>query len=300
MSEERLSKTTPAQVNKGFSGISPEQAEYFNLHLLGLDALDSVKSSRQRLFKLTDLQGKSVVDLGCGNGLFAAKIAEAVGSSGRVIGIDSSPQLLEYARQRIEGSNLPVEFRCADVTKELPLNEGEADIAVIHRLLTHLTPSSVGPLISQFAQNGIKELEICDANWRRCHINGPDSPRLQVLTRKIAIDRGNPFVIETLPGLLNSQGYSVFAQASDWVEFRGLDEARFYIPFWNTLKGLASGREKEFRNIQEWIVRLLRVEREGEFYFGVPFETIYARRSKIPTGQKIDWKYKPIVDRPPK
>src|SRR5581483_10387464 len=42
--------------------------------------------------------GLSVLDIGCGTGAITAGIAEAVGPSGRVIGIDRDAQLLEIAR----------------------------------------------------------------------------------------------------------------------------------------------------------------------------------------------------------
>jgi demethylmenaquinone methyltransferase/2-methoxy-6-polyprenyl-1,4-benzoquinol methylase len=47
-------------------------------------------------------EGDVVADVGCGTGLLFARLAEAVGRTGRVIGIDASADMLEQAQHRIE------------------------------------------------------------------------------------------------------------------------------------------------------------------------------------------------------
>ncbi|MFE9096667.1 class I SAM-dependent methyltransferase [Streptomyces sp. NPDC007264] len=41
--------------------------------------------------------GDAVLDVGCGPGVFAGRLADAVGSGGRVVGIDPSAPMVEYA-----------------------------------------------------------------------------------------------------------------------------------------------------------------------------------------------------------
>ncbi|WP_027721099.1 ArsR/SmtB family transcription factor [Maridesulfovibrio zosterae] len=73
------------------------------------------------------------VDLGCGNG---SLIGEMLGKCKSVIGVDSSPKMLELAGSRI-GSNPDVSLRIGELT-HLPLRDWEADFAVISMVLHHL------------------------------------------------------------------------------------------------------------------------------------------------------------------
>jgi ArsR family transcriptional regulator len=72
-------------------------------------------------------------DLGCGTGGLLASLA---GKAAAVIGVDSSPRMLELARRAC--ASLPkVELRLGEL-EHLPLREGEAEAAVLNLVLHHL------------------------------------------------------------------------------------------------------------------------------------------------------------------
>lgn len=52
--------------------------------------------------RLGDLQGKRVLDIGCGTGLNLPYLAERVGPEGEIVGVDYSEGMLEQARARVE------------------------------------------------------------------------------------------------------------------------------------------------------------------------------------------------------
>lgn len=52
------------------------------------------------------MPGESVLDIGCGTGTTTLRIAEAVGPSGRVLGVDISEQQLALARQRFAAARV--------------------------------------------------------------------------------------------------------------------------------------------------------------------------------------------------
>ena len=83
--------------------------------------------------------GETVVDLGSGAGMDVFLSANAVGTSGRVIGVDMTPEMLDRARANAsEGSYAQVEFRQGDIEK-LPIPTDTAD-AVISNCVINLAP----------------------------------------------------------------------------------------------------------------------------------------------------------------
>lgn len=81
--------------------------------------------------------GETVVDLGCGGGLDVFLAAERVGPTGKAIGIDMTPEMLELAR-RNAGDRANVEFHQATIDK-LPLPDGSVD-CVISNCVINLAP----------------------------------------------------------------------------------------------------------------------------------------------------------------
>ena len=74
--------------------------------------------------------GEVVVDLGCGGGMDVFLAAKKVGSSGRVIGIDMTEDMLARARTAAERHNVTnVEFHLAEITK-LPLPDNSVDCII--------------------------------------------------------------------------------------------------------------------------------------------------------------------------
>ena len=62
---------------------------------------------RQMLDACPVRDGDHVLDVGCGLGHEARRLAERVGPQGRVVGIDANPVMITEARQRTEGLHLP-------------------------------------------------------------------------------------------------------------------------------------------------------------------------------------------------
>ncbi|GAB6095805.1 metalloregulator ArsR/SmtB family transcription factor [Desulfatiferula olefinivorans] len=83
-------------------------------------------------------QGEDVdkaADLGCGTGELLVSLA---GRARRVIGVDSSPMMLEEARKRFSGQGIAADLRLGEL-EHLPLKDDEVDLAVISLALHHLS-----------------------------------------------------------------------------------------------------------------------------------------------------------------
>ena len=82
--------------------------------------------------------GESVVDLGAGAGMDAFLAANQVGRSGRVIGFDMTPEMLERARANAARGDYPqVEFQQADIER-LPLPDNSVEV-VLSNCVINLT-----------------------------------------------------------------------------------------------------------------------------------------------------------------
>lgn len=83
--------------------------------------------------------GEVVLDLGSGAGFDCLLAAERVGETGRVIGVDMTPEMVSRARLTAVRRSIPnVEFRLGEI-EHLPLADGSVDV-VISNCVVNLVP----------------------------------------------------------------------------------------------------------------------------------------------------------------
>lgn len=84
--------------------------------------------------------GETVVDLGSGGGYDCFLAANRVGKSGRVIGVDMTPEMLDKARENArKGRYENVEFRLGEI-ENLPIADNTADV-IISNCVINLAPN---------------------------------------------------------------------------------------------------------------------------------------------------------------
>lgn len=84
-------------------------------------------------------EGEIVLDLGSGAGFDAFLAAQRVGETGRVIGVDMTPEMIEKARANTEkGGYKNVEFRSGEIEK-LPVEDSSIDV-IISNCVINLSP----------------------------------------------------------------------------------------------------------------------------------------------------------------
>ena len=82
---------------------------------------------------------ETVLDLGSGAGFDAFLAAKRVGESGKVIGVDMTPEMVEKARTNAEKLNMSnVDFRLGEIER-LPVEDNSVD-AVISNCVINLSP----------------------------------------------------------------------------------------------------------------------------------------------------------------
>ncbi len=85
-------------------------------------------------------EGETVLDLGSGGGLDCFLAAQAVGSSGAVIGVDMTPSMIARARKNAAKANLQnVSFRLGEI-ENLPVADETVDV-ILSNCVINLSPS---------------------------------------------------------------------------------------------------------------------------------------------------------------
>lgn len=117
---------------------SKELQAYINI-LDVFDGLPGIQALKKAAIARCQIrEGMSILDVGCGTGLETVRLARLVGSSGNVIGLDASRNLLAEASRRAQGSRLPIEYREGDI-HQLPFPDNYFDVARAERLFLYLT-----------------------------------------------------------------------------------------------------------------------------------------------------------------
>ncbi len=109
---------------------------------------------RQAIDRLALQPGAVVLDVGCGTGLSLGLLSQAIGATGRIVGIEQSPEMIELARQRVAQRQLPgvtllnnpVESAAIPVKADAALFHFTHDIlrqpAAVAKVLCHLKPGA--------------------------------------------------------------------------------------------------------------------------------------------------------------
>lgn len=110
----------------------------FVTHLDKITALDQALAYKRQTYDLLQIQpGQRLLDVGCGAGDDVRAMAERVGATGQVIGVDSSATMIDTAQERTRGTTLPVTFQQGDVL-QLDFPAATFDGVRADRVLHHI------------------------------------------------------------------------------------------------------------------------------------------------------------------
>lgn len=144
---------------------SPDKVAYMH------DVAAAAADYKRQLLDLLELApGLSVLDLGCGPGADLAAMAEAVTTSGRIVGVDIDPKMVEAASTRL-ADHPHVEVRLGD-GHGLPFEDATFDRARTDRALQHVAdPSTVLSELRRVLKPG-GLLRIGEPDWDSLVIDG--------------------------------------------------------------------------------------------------------------------------------
>lgn len=159
-----------------------------------------VVAQREHVLKALALTaGEQVLDIGSGPGLLAYDMAEAVGNSGRVCGIDVSQAMLAMAEKRC-AEQPRTEFRMAPAT-QLPYPDDSFDAAVSTQVYEYVrdVPAALAELHRVLRPGG--RAVILDTDYGSLVIHTEDAPRMN----RVLSAWNEHFVHANLPRVLSRQ-----------------------------------------------------------------------------------------------
>ena len=151
--------------------------------------------TRRVLLEAGLCRGMRVADFGCGVGMVTALLAELVGPTGYVVGIDSSGAQLDQARDRVNTDGAHIRFVEASATATgLPL--GSFDLVYCRFLLIHL-PEPEHALREMFALLKPDGILVCEDGDLTASGSEPPSAldAFAVLWRRLGPSRGLDYTL---------------------------------------------------------------------------------------------------------
>lgn len=149
--------------------------------------------ARRSMDALALAPGQRVLEVGCGIGVFFPLLANAVGSTGAVVGIDHAPDFVEQARRRVEDLSLTevVTVEQADVYR-LPFPDASFDAAHCERVLMHLDdPTAALREMRRVVVPGGR-IVAAEPDWRGVRLDHPDEEGLNLLLDRWMTGTRNP------------------------------------------------------------------------------------------------------------
>lgn len=175
-------------------------------HMDRMQAMDPFREVKLQNLALLGLRpGARILDVGCGPGDDARMIGEIVGPTGSVVGVDASETMVATARQRLEGLDLPVEYRVMDAAS-LDFEGDTFDGSRADRVLQHVEdPERVlAEMIRVTKPGGV--VAISDTDWGTIALDMSNRAMVRWMTTMISERIPNGWIGRELPRLFRSAG----------------------------------------------------------------------------------------------
>ncbi len=222
-------------------------------------------------------EGHHLLDVGCGTGDDVLALAQVVGDSGRVVGIDNSDTLISEAKKRAEGLNLPVEFQVGDA-HHLDFADNAFDGCRADRVFQHL-PDREQALTEMIrvARPGAR-IVVSDPDWETLVIDAPDRD----LTRKI-LNHGcdsvqNGWCGRQLPALFKGAGMLEVVVYVRTLLLTDFAMANQVYSLQATAEGLQEAGGITALEVSEWLAHLKEASQAGRFFSGVTGFAVCGRK----------------------
>jgi ubiquinone/menaquinone biosynthesis C-methylase UbiE len=221
--------------------------------------------------------GERILDIGCGPGFYCVELLDALGPAGSVVGVDSSPQMLELARRRCAGHD-NVELRSGEATA-LPVDSGAFDAALCVQVMEYVRDidTALGEMRRALRPGG--RVLIWDIDWATVVWHSEDPARME----KVRGAWDQHLVHTTLPRSLSP---ALRAAGFDHVEMQAHSFASathhpdsFGVALLPVIERFASGRNGvDAATAAAWTAEQRELGERGAFFFAAQQFCFTARR----------------------
>lgn len=238
---------------------------------------DMVAQREQFLRALSPRLGERVLDVGSGPGFLAGAIAEAVGSSGAVFGVDISAPLLAVARSHCAHQSW-VGFRDADAA-QLPFPDHDFDAVISTQVLEYVRDvDAVLAEIHRVVRPGGR-VAIVDTDWDSIVWHSPNRERMNRILAAWEQHAVNPHLPRTMANRLRHAGFRVELQQVIPLFNPAYDENTYSNRIIDLIVPFLIGRNGITRDEAEaWARELRQFGDRGEYFFSLNRYLFLAKR----------------------
>ena len=246
------------------------QVEFDEQTAIRIEALyDTADAVRRRGIvreALAATPGERVLDVGCGPGFYCAELSSAVRSAGSVIGVDSSPPMLQLAARRCSGHD-NVELRHGDATS-LPVDDASVDGVLCVQVLEYVADPTVALAEMHRVIRPGGRVVVWDVDWATVSLHARDAALTERVLRSWDQHVTHPSLPQTLAPRLRSVGFEhvrMHAHPFATCEFDPQTYGPALIPNIATFVVGRNGITDE--EAQAWVTEQQQLGARGEFYF---------------------------------
>jgi ubiquinone/menaquinone biosynthesis C-methylase UbiE len=221
--------------------------------------------------------GERIVDIGCGPGFYCAELAEEVGPSGSIVGVDGSASMLALAERRC-GQFANVGLVEGEATA-VPAADASFDAAISVQVQEYLpdVASSLAEVLRVLKPGG--RVLIWDIDWATASISGDPERSARVLA---AWDEhlAHPWLPRALTRELRAAGFEDIEMTAHGFATNEFDPDQYYgpalVPFIAAFVANRQGISAD--EAEAWVAEQKALGERGEFYFALIQSCFTARK----------------------
>lgn len=215
---------------------------------------------------LAAVLGDRVLDAGCGPGFYCLELSAMVGSSGSVVGVDSSPAMLQLAKVRCAGRDNVVLLEGA--VTALPVESGVFDGAVCVQVLEYVADVDAALVELHRALRPGGRLVVWDVDWATVSMHSRDTALTTRVLRAWDEHLADPVLPRTLGARLRAAGFEDTHVEAHAFAASGRDPERFGVALVPFIAAFVTGRQGIGEaEAEAWGAEQRELMERDEFYF---------------------------------